>query len=89
MPHGDYNRYRMGERFEVTYAASAPLVHRIGRVDWLYALGRLAYWLLLLLNGGAYLFFPLWLLEFRRRPIYPVNAGVQVLGIQVFRHFHA
>jgi hypothetical protein len=66
--HVAYPRYHIGQSFEVTYASAAPRVHRIGRVDWVYAVRRLLFWLLLLANGAAYLYLPLWLLEFRRRP---------------------
>jgi hypothetical protein len=66
--HADYARYRTGDKFDVTYAAAAPAVHRPGRVDWLYAARRACFWLLVLANGAGYLFLPLWLLEFRRRP---------------------
>jgi hypothetical protein len=68
VPYPAYPRYRMGQPIEVTYAAGAPRVHRLGRVDWQYALRRLLYWLLFLANGAAYLYLPLWLLEFRRPP---------------------
>jgi len=67
-PHIAYPRYPIMQPIEVTYAAAEPRVHRIGRVDWLYALRRLVYWFLLLANGAAYLYLPLWLLEFRRQP---------------------
>ena len=62
----DIPSYWTGRQIDITYAAPAPSVHRLGRVDWLYGLRRLCYWLLLLANGEAYLFLPLWLLEFRR-----------------------
>ncbi len=68
VPRADYAGYTIGTRFEVTYAAADPRVHRIGSVGWLAALRRLTYWLLILANGAAYLFLPLWLLELRRRP---------------------
>jgi len=67
VPHAQYGRYRVGQSFEVTYAASAPRVYRIGHVTWEFALRRAIYWLLLLANGAAYLLLPLWLLRFRLR----------------------
>ena len=67
VPHSAYPQYRIGQPFQVTYAAADPRIHRIGRVDWAYGIRRLLYWLLLLANGGAYLYLPLWLLEFRRQ----------------------
>lgn len=68
VPHANYPRYAVGDRIDITYAAAAPRVHRTGRVDWRYGLRRLLYWLLIAANGAAYLFLPLWLLEFRRPP---------------------
>lgn len=66
VPYSDYAAYRMGQPLRVTYAAGSPQVHRLGDTDWVFALIRLLYWLLLLLNGAGWLLFPLWLLEFRR-----------------------
>jgi hypothetical protein len=68
VPHANYPRYTVGDRIDITYAAAAPRVHRAGRVDWWYGLRRLLYWLLVAANGAAYLFLPLWMLEFRRPP---------------------
>ncbi len=67
VPYSQYSHYRAGLSFEVTYSATAPRVHRVGHVTWELAVRRLIYWLLLLANGAAYLFLPLWLLRFRKR----------------------
>jgi hypothetical protein len=65
---GDARTYRIGQRFEVTYAASAPRVHRIGRLDWQFSARRILFWPLLLADAAGYILLPLWLLECRRRP---------------------
>lgn len=67
VPHGEYKRFWTGLQFEVTYAASAPRVHRVGHVGWDLAVRRTVYWLLLLANGAAYVLLPLWLMRFRKR----------------------
>jgi len=66
--HSDYNRYHVGQAFTVTYAASNPRIHRIGRVDWSFALRRLLYWCLVFLNSAGFLLLPLWVLEYYRQP---------------------
>lgn len=67
VPHAAYPRYRVGQRLTVTYAVAAPGVHRLGQVDWPYALRNLLYLALIYANGAAYFFLPLRLLEYRRR----------------------
>ena len=63
VPLADYDRYRAGRSFDVTYAGGAPPVHRMGRIGWEYGLRRFVTWLLLLANGAGYLLLPLWALK--------------------------
>ncbi len=69
VPHDQYGRYLTGSSLEVTYAAAAPRAHRIGHLAWEFGVRRALYWLLLLANGAAYLFLPLWLLRVRRKRV--------------------
>jgi hypothetical protein len=66
--HSEYNRYRAGQAFTLTYASVNPRVHRIGQVDWSFALRRLVYWSLVFLNSAGFLLMPLWVLEYYRQP---------------------
>ena len=68
VPYSTYKRYWTGASIAVTYAAAAPRIHRIGHITGEYAIRRALYWLLLLGNGAAFLFLPLWLLQMQRRP---------------------
>lgn len=66
VPHRSYADYTVGQSFLVTYATAAPHIHRVGGVAGLLLAQRICYWLLLLAIALAYLYFPLWFMEFRR-----------------------
>jgi len=72
--HSDYPKFTIGTPLEVTYAASAPRVHRVGHITWEYAVRRTLYWLLLLVTGAAYLLLPLRLLPLKRQSAKPRRA---------------
>ena len=65
----DYAHYRIGAPLDITYANSAPRVHRLTRTTWEYGLRRALYWLLLLTNGAAYFMLPYGLIRRRERAL--------------------